>query len=40
MSIEEIRACLIGNHIQFPEALPGNLNTYFNLLKEWNSRMD
>lgn len=40
MSIEEIRACLVGNGIPFPEELPGKLYTYFNLLKEWNSRMD
>ena len=40
MSIDDIKACLIRNGIPFPEDLPGKLYTYFNLLKEWNSRMD
>ena len=40
MSIEEIRACLNRNGIPFPEELPGKLYIYFNLLMEWNSRMD
>lgn len=40
MSIEEIRTCLVRNEIPFPEELPGKLETYLSLLKEWNSRMD
>ena len=40
MSIDKIKACLIRNGIPFSKDLPGKLYTYFNLLKEWNSRMD
>lgn len=40
MNIEEIKTCLIRNEIPFREELPAKLNTYLNLLKEWNSRMD
>lgn len=40
MSIDEIMASLTGNGIPFPEDLPEKLYRYFNLLKEWNSRMD
>ena len=40
MSIEEIKVRLIMNEIPFADELPEKLHIYFQLLKEWNSRMD
>lgn len=40
MNAQKIKTCLERNGIPFLEELPGKLSIYFDLLLEWNSRMD
>ena len=40
MNAEKIKNCLNANRIPFQDELPEKLKIYFDLLQEWNGRMD